>query len=130
MDIQKKNYIQNLSQRGPITDDVEDNLEDVNQLREGKIDKISMEKRYVNKNGDTIWAHTDVVALRKKSGELDYFIAMVNDITEQKVYEDSLRESEAALKAAQKLAGIGNWQWDLEEDRPYLVGRNISHLWP
>ena len=37
-----------------------------------------------------------------------------NEITERKVAEASLKRSEARLKAAQRVAGLGVWDWDLK----------------
>ena len=114
-------------------DDVDGNLEKVGRVREGKTDHVSMEKRYLHKKGGIIWARTEVAGVRKTSGELDYFIAMVQDITEQKLSQETLRQSEAALKQAQKLAGVGRWQWDLEHDNHnwseeiyHIYGRDLS----
>ncbi len=47
-------------------------------------------------------------------------VGVTQDITEQRRSQDRLRESEAALKQAQKLAGLGNWQWDVKND---------THVW-
>jgi PAS domain S-box-containing protein len=38
------------------------------------------------------------------------------DITERKAAEESLRRKEIELKEAQRLAGVGSWQWDPETD--------------
>jgi len=40
-------------------------------------------------------------------------LAMAIDITERKKIEDKLRKSEENLKRAQRVAHIGNWEWDL-----------------
>lgn len=42
------------------------------------------------------------------------------DITEQKNIEYQLRSSEAQLRVAQHLAGIGSWVWDIQKD---------THVW-
>nr|WP_320192905.1 PAS domain S-box protein [uncultured Desulfobacter sp.] len=114
-------------------DDIDDSLNAVSRIREGKADHVTVEKRYLNKNGGTIWARTEVAGVRKLSGELDYFVAMVQDITEQKTNQEALRRSEAVLKQAQKLAGIGNWWWEIEDDRHFwsneiyqIYGRNLN----
>lgn len=39
-----------------------------------------------------------------------------NEITERKVAEASLKRSEARLKAAQRVAGLGVWDWDLKQE--------------
>ncbi len=114
-------------------DDVDDSIEKVGLVREGKTDDVTVEKRYLHKKGGTIWARTEVAGVRKPSGKLDYFVAMVQDITEQKLSQKSLRRSETALKQAQKLAGVGRWQWDLEHDNHnwseeiyHIYGRDLS----
>lgn len=52
------------------------------QLDQGLIDDFSVNKRYVKKNKDTIWAKTNVAAIRDGSGQLKYQVALVEDITE------------------------------------------------
>jgi PAS domain S-box-containing protein len=39
------------------------------------------------------------------------------DISRHKLAEQRLRDSEAELQAAQRLAGIGNWCWDVMQDK-------------
>ncbi len=47
------------------------------------------------------------------SPERGYFIATFDVITERKQAEVALRESEASLKASQRVAHVGHWTWDL-----------------
>src|SRR5690606_17483114 len=47
----------------------------------------------------------------------DGVVALFRDITEAKASEAALRASEAQLQAAQKLAHVGSWQWDVGGDR-------------
>jgi len=44
---------------------------------------------------------------------------IVHDITERKRNERALKESEANLSQAQRMAHIGNWVWDTKADRIY-----------
>ena len=39
------------------------------------------------------------------------------DITARKEAEAALQASETALKQAQRMAGVGNWEWDLQSGR-------------
>ncbi len=47
------------------------------------------------------------------STEKGYFTAVFENITERKRAEESIRESEANLKKAEKIASMGHWQLDL-----------------
>jgi len=40
------------------------------------------------------------------------YLGIVMDVSDRKQTEQRLRESEAALKEAQRLAAMGNWSWD------------------
>lgn len=44
----------------------------------------------------------------------DDLLATFFDVTERRQAEEALRESEASLQQAQRLAKVGNWSWDIE----------------
>jgi PAS domain S-box-containing protein len=54
----------------------------VERLRRGEAEQLSLNKRYLRKDGATVWAHTAVAAVRNGEGGVEYFIAMVEDVTE------------------------------------------------
>jgi diguanylate cyclase (GGDEF)-like protein/PAS domain S-box-containing protein len=57
------------------------------------------------------------IPLRGPDGELTGAFIVNQDITEQRRAEEALRESEARLKEAQRIAHIGNWELDLVTER-------------
>ncbi|HEY9664776.1 MAG TPA: PAS domain S-box protein, partial [Allocoleopsis sp.] len=61
-----------------------------------------------------IHASISIRCLRKQDGSIDYFIALIQDITARKQAEEQLRRSESSLLEAQRVAHIGNWSFDIQ----------------
>jgi PAS domain S-box-containing protein len=75
-------------------------LVDIGLVRDGKIDSYDAERRYVHKNGTTVWIRSSVSALRKGDGSVDHFIGVFQDISGRKRAEEELRKSEERFKTA------------------------------
>jgi PAS domain S-box-containing protein len=54
--------------------------------------------------------------LKRVQLERAYLVNVVRDITERKRVEESLRQKSEELTEAQRLAGLGSWQWDARTD--------------
>jgi PAS domain S-box-containing protein len=86
----------------------------------------SLQKRYLHKQGHTVWAHLTVALVRKDDGTPDYFVSVVQDISDLKAAENALRSSERLMEQAQSLAGFARWEGDLATFRFKALGN--SHL--
>ena len=69
-------------------------------MREGKIAEYSGEKRYIHKNGSIVWVNLTVSPMWSIGEDPDYYIAVVEDITERKLIEEALRKSHEELAKA------------------------------
>ena len=98
-------------------DDLPTDLEYVRRMLAGEIRTYALEKRYLRKDGGAVWINLTVALLRQPDATPDYFIVVIEDIQARKQTEIALRESEATLKESQRLAGVGNWTWDVQSDR-------------
>src|SRR5207248_7133988 len=60
----------------------------------GRIQLFEIQKKYLHKDGHTVWAHVRSNLLRDGAGEPLYFVSHVQDITQRKQAEEALRQSE------------------------------------
>jgi len=79
-------------------DDLHNDVKLLNQLLRDEIKTYSFEKRYIKKNGDVIWVNITTSIMRDDNVN-EYIIKVIDDITERKLNEQSLRDSEQRFKA-------------------------------
>ena len=65
-------------------DDLAQDLNYVQEMLDGKRQTYQMEKRYIHKNGDIIWALLSVSIIKNLENGRPYFISQVQDITGRK----------------------------------------------
>lgn len=64
----------------------------------GEIDGYSLEKRYIKKSGETLYAKISVNCVRETTGEVKYFVALIQDISEFKRAQNELIKQREFLK--------------------------------
>ena len=79
-------------------EDFETDLELLNEIVAHKRESYQIEKRYIHKNGSIIYGLLNVSLLRGKEGEPLYFIAQINDITENREAKEALKQSLSELQ--------------------------------
>jgi PAS domain S-box-containing protein len=52
----------------------------------------------------------------QRDGRVTHAIVVTRDITERKLAEEKITKSEMMLAEAQKLAHLGNWEWDIRKN--------------
>lgn len=65
--------------------------------RKGNSDKFAIVRKFHKKNRESIWGKTSVSTVRNDKGEIDYKVAMIEDITNDKISEERMRASEERL---------------------------------
>ncbi|HEU5011821.1 MAG TPA: ATP-binding protein [Roseiflexaceae bacterium] len=71
-------------------DDLEIDLAYARRVLNNELDQYSLEKRYIHKNGSLIWINLTVSLVRAADGTPDYFISVIEDISERKRAEARL----------------------------------------
>ena len=64
---------------------------------DGKSDFYQAEKRYLKKDGSPVWATITASAIRDRSGEVEYWIGIMEDISEEKKAKEALIASHETL---------------------------------
>ncbi|WP_096662999.1 PAS domain S-box protein [Polaromonas sp. AET17H-212] len=95
-------------------EDVEWDLLQRKRALAGEIETYQWEKRYLHKSGRIVWAYLTCSLVRDPDRKPLHFISQVQDITERKEAEHTLRESEERFRALTELSS--DWFWEQDAD--------------
>ena len=99
-----------------VPEDVEHVQTELKRLKKDG-DLVNYSERIKRSDGEIRYLDTTVECFYKKEyGTLSIFGA-TNDVTQSKLAQLKLEESEVKLLEAQVLANIGNWEYDFSEDK-------------
>jgi PAS domain S-box-containing protein len=79
-------------------DDLAESYARRERLLAGESQFFQIEKRYLHKEGDVVWALTNISLVRGRSGEPLYYVGQVQNVTQQKLAEESLRKHEEHIR--------------------------------
>jgi PAS domain S-box-containing protein len=114
-------------------DDREETMRNADRVREGKTDHYIMEKQYLKKDGSTIWGIVRATAIKDPSGKIQYWIGLMEDITERKQTQQQLMDRERELEDKNRNLEEVNTALRVllkkrDEDRRELENRFILNL--
>jgi PAS domain S-box-containing protein len=88
-------------------DDLAVELAQFRQLEDGRVDSYSLDKRDLRKDESIVWIRLTRSCVRKRDGSVDYFVAVVEDISARKRTEGELADSEARFRVMFENAPVG-----------------------
>ncbi len=94
-------------------DDLAADIEQFNRILCGQIEQYTMDKRFIRKDGGVIWTNINIGCVRKSNGSVDYILGLMEDISERKLMEESLKKTVQVLNDTGKMAKVGGWELDL-----------------
>ena len=97
------------------------------QMLSGKIPGFKVKKRYVTKDGETIWAHVTVGSARNQNGDISYGISLVEDLSASQKTVEALRQSEERFQLIFQESPLGMVTIDTE-GKCLQVNRTICHM--
>lgn len=109
-------------------EDLAADIDRFNRVLAGELDCYSMDKRWIRKDGEVAYATISVKCLRRADGSVDYFVALLQDITHRKRIEDELRERERFLRQIAELTPAVLTVLDLSTGRHTYMSRDVVNL--
>jgi diguanylate cyclase (GGDEF)-like protein/PAS domain S-box-containing protein len=80
-------------------DDAEKDIGAFEQVMKGESEGYALNKRFIRKDQSIVITNTDVKCVRRNDGSVDYFVAMIRDITEQERRKNETRAAQNQLQA-------------------------------
>jgi len=88
-------------------DDLAADVTQFDRVTAGEIDGYTLDKRWIRKDGRVIDTIMSAKCLRRADGSVDYFVGLVQDITERKRSEEALRAAQAQLAHMARVTTMG-----------------------
>ncbi|MDP2239012.1 MAG: EAL domain-containing protein [Burkholderiales bacterium] len=80
----------------------------------GEFTSLEREKRYIRKDGAIIWCSVTLSVVHDNTGQVEYVLAMIQDISDRKRAEEELRESQARFAILTGMSTDFYWESDTE----------------
>ncbi|MDX2232600.1 MAG: PAS domain S-box protein [Leptolyngbyaceae cyanobacterium bins.349] len=84
------------------------------QILSGEVPSVTFEKRFIHKDGQTVWTFLSLALVRDVQQQPLYWVAQIQNITARKHAEECLQQSEARFRAVFETASLGIAIADLE----------------
>ena len=85
------------------SDDLAIDLKYHHELLDGKIENFNLEKRCIRKDGVCIWVNVSATLVLNEDDSPDFFVRIVEDITDKVIARDEFLELKQKLEAKEQL---------------------------
>jgi PAS domain S-box-containing protein len=85
-------------------DDLEEDMRQFEKMLTGEVDHYTMDKRFIRKDGNTVYTTLSVACVRNEKGGVINVLASLLDITDSKLAEEELHQKMEDLERFSKMA--------------------------
>jgi len=89
-------------------DDLSSDVAQFNRVLMGQIEGYGLDKRFIRKDGSVFPTSISVRCVRKPDGSVNYFIAVIQDISERKQVEQQLLQSQKVESIGRLAGGVAH----------------------
>jgi PAS domain S-box-containing protein len=108
-------------------DDVEKGIEHIRKMYTGEEKIYRTEKRYIRKNGETIWGALTLSSVRNADGEFLHFLGIIEDITLRKRAEEERGRLQELLSRSEKMEALGKLAGGVAHDLNNILGVLVGY---
>ena len=106
-------------------DDLPSDVANLNRVMAGEFDGYSLDKRWIRKDGTIVYSAMSLKCVRDVHGTVDFFVALVQDLTERMRTEETLRARELFI---QRIADLTPAALNVFDVRARLVGYELRRI--
>ncbi len=104
-------------------DDRQETIDLSNAVRQGRIASYQTEKRYLKSDGQILWAIVRASAVKDQDGNIQYWLGIMEDISERKSAQEALMESEKQYRNILDSIEEGYFEVNLKGDFTFFNNR-------
>ncbi len=94
-------------------------MDEMKAIARGDLAISQVQKRYLHKDGRTIWGEATISLIRNQNANPQYFLAIIQNISKRKQAEEKLKDSEERFHLAMRASNDGLFDWNLETNAIY-----------
>lgn len=110
-------------------DDYQNEVERIERLREGESDTVILEKRFLTKEKNEVWARSNITCSRNEDNSIKHLTGIVEDITDRKLTEIKLKQinlMKDILSNSIMNSPLGMILWEVEHNNTKIIDWNIA----
>lgn len=114
---------------GDVThpEDIHIGMDELNLIIEGKLESSVVQKRYIRKDGKVVWGELSISSVRDSENKPLYFLPIIQDITQKKLNEIALQQSEERFRSLFNNMAQGVIYYN-SDGRIYLANNSTSEI--